>query len=484
MIHFRDAASIFLKGFRRNKVSLAGMIIISVTFPLLIVCALLDVLELVQNPLFGAWIYGVLTPLFILGHTIFFIGFFFIKSGPGKTSPCTYAYIKSHFPHISKQTNFRKLILLASFLAIGNFVVLVLVGYTGHHYSETVQFCGTLCHNAMSPESRGHKISPHSRVACVECHVGSGLKNFLSSKIAGMRQVVSVTVGSYSRPIRVPTHGLRPAKETCEECHRPELFHGDKLKITDRYLEDEENTQLQTVLLMKLGSGGQDNGARGIHWHVSSKNTIRYSYEDDFREDISEVHLFNADGTETVFKSPERSAENYSESTEHGTKEMDCVDCHNRPAHIYLSPEEALDRMLFNDTISATLPFIKKKGMELLTAAYPSKENALQTIGTALPLWYAEHYPDLALEKEALITQAAASIQKAYRQNIYPDMKIDWNTYPSNLGHHDDKGCFRCHNDTLEAADGSVISQDCEICHILLAEDELDPEIISTLRGD
>jgi len=82
MIKFTEAASVFLKGFRRNKVSLTGMIIISVTFPLLIICALLDVLEVVRSPLFGAWIYGVLTPLFILGHGIFFIGFFFIGSGP------------------------------------------------------------------------------------------------------------------------------------------------------------------------------------------------------------------------------------------------------------------------------------------------------------------------------------------------------------------------------------------------------------------
>lgn len=484
MIKFTEAASVFLKGFRRNKVSLTGMIIISVTFPLLIICALLDVLEVVRSPLFGALTYGVLTPLFILGHGIFFIGFFFIGSGPGKESPCSYRYIKNHFPQVSERTNFRKLIFLASFLAVGNFVVVVLVGYTGHHYSETPRFCGTLCHTSMNPESGAHEISPHSRVACVDCHVGSGMKNFVSSKIAGIRQVVSTVTGSYSRPIRMPTHGLRPAKQTCEECHRPELFHGDKLKITDRYQEDEKNTHLQTVLLMKLGSGGQGTGARGIHLHVSNKNKIMYTYEDEFREIISEVHLFKADGSEIIFKNPEVTADNHSGSPEHGIKEMDCVDCHNRPAHIYLSPDEALDRKISNGLISSELPFIKKKGMELITAAYPSKEQALQEIATALPAWYAKHYPELAQEKGDHIIQAAASLQEAYRDNIYPDMKIDWNTYPSNLGHHDDGGCFRCHNDTLEAADGSIISQDCETCHILLAENESDPEIISTLRGE
>lgn len=484
MIKFTEAASIFFKGFRRNKVSLTGMIIISVTFPLLILCALLDVLEVVHSPLFGAWIYGGLTPLFILGHGIFFIGFFFVGSGPDKESPCSYRYIKNHFPQVTERTNFRKLIFLASFLAVGNFVVVVLVGYTGHHFSETERFCGTLCHTSMNPEAGAHEISPHSRVACVDCHVGSGLKNFVSSKIAGIRQLVSTTTGSYSRPIRMPTHGLRPARETCEECHRPELFHGDKLKITDRYQEDEKNTLLQTVLLMKLGSGGQGTGARGIHWHVSNKNKIMYTYEDDSREHISEVHLFKADGSEVIFKNPEVIAGNHSGSPEHGVKEMDCVDCHNRPAHIYLSPDEALDRRISDGLISTELPFIKKKGMELITAAYPSKELALQEIATALPAWYAKQYPELAREKGDQITRAAASMQEAYRDNIYPDMKIDWNTYQSNLGHDDDRGCFRCHNDTLEAADGSVIPQDCETCHVLLAEDESDSEIISTLQGE
>ena len=122
--------------------------------------------------------------------------------------------------------------------------------------------------------------------------------------------------------------------------------------------------------------------------------------------------------------------------------------------------------------------------MELITAAYPSTEQALQAIATALPAWYAKPYPETAREKGNYIIQAAASLQEAYRNNIYPDMKIDWNTYPSNLGHHDDGGCFRCHNDTLEAADGSIIPQDCETCHILLAEDESNPEIISTLQGE
>lgn len=484
MIKFTEAASIFLKGFRRNKVSLTGMIVISVTFPLLIVCAILDLMEVVRSPFFGVWTYGILSPLFILGHAIFFIGFFFIGSGPDKESPCSFSYIKEHFAHVSDKTNFRKLIFLASFLAVGNFIVVVLVGYTGHHYSETQRFCGTLCHTAMSPESTAHQISPHSRVACVDCHVGSGLKNFISSKIAGIRQVVSVTTGSYSKPIRMPTHGLRPARETCEECHRPELFHGDKLKVTDRYQEDEKNSHLQTVLLMKLGSGGQGPGARGIHSHVSNKNKIVFTYEDEFRERISQVHLMRADGSELLFKDPAIQGEKDSGSMGHGVKEMDCVDCHNRPAHIYLSPAEAIDRSIANGMISRELPFIKQQGMELITKEYPSKEQGMQEIESGLRAWYEKQYPELVREKEEQIQEAVISLQKAYCDNIYQDMKITWNTYQSNLGHHDGGGCFRCHNDTLEATDGSVISQDCETCHILLAEDESDPEIIRNLRGE
>ena len=483
MITLSNTLSLFIYAVKRNKVSLTGACLVSIVFPILIVCAILDFLDVFHTPLFGAFVYGVLTPLFIIGHLFFFYGFFFIKSTDSELTPCSYGFLKEKFQGVTEKTSFRNLLLFSTILGIANFVILVLVGYTGHHYSETPRFCGTLCHSVMLPEHGAHKISPHSRVPCVDCHVGSGLKNFVSSKISGMRQVVGVITDDYARPITMPAHGLRPAKQTCEECHRPELFLGDKINIKNMYAEDEANTLLQTVLMMKVGSGGRGKAAKGIHWHVSTDNKITFTYSDNEKEIISEVQLTRADGTIVVYKDSE--LEETEKKTGHGggIKEMDCVDCHNRPSHIYFSPEEAIDRSISDGLISRELPFIKKKGVELITAEYSSKEEAIKNIKMNLTAWYKEKYPQIASEKSAHILQAAKAMQESYRQNIYPDMKITWNTYKSNLGHKDDAGCFRCHNDSFEAENGRVISQDCANCHVLIAEEEENPQIVQDLLG-
>jgi hypothetical protein len=50
-------------------------------------------------------------------------------------------------------------------------------------------------------------------------------------------------------------------------------------------------------------------------------------------------------------------------------------------------------------------------------------------------------------------------------QNVFPAMKVKWGTYPNHIGHTDSTGCFRCHDDGHKAKDGSVIKQECELCH-------------------
>ena len=485
MISLSQSISLFIKGINRNKISVAGAVIVTVSFPLLLICAILDFMEIIHTPVFGAFVYMFLTPVFLVGHIILFFGFFFARTDPDKTNIFTYAYFKKHIKNISDRTSFRNISLFATFLGVINFMILALVSYTGHHYSERAEFCGTLCHTVMSPEYIVYKNSPHSNIACVNCHVGPGIKWFLMSKISGLRQVAAIATDSYSHPIEVPIHGLRPARETCEECHRPELFHGDKLYVKDKYEEDEENSHLQTVLWMKVGSGGQ-NGDQGIHWHVASENKIMYTYEDRARQIISKVKLIKPDGSEVVYRNPDAAADSTLEADGHnkGTKEMDCVDCHNRPTHIYLSAAEAVDKKINTGLISTELPFIKREAMSLLTAGYTSQDEAAQAIAKALPAWYEQEYPDLVKEKKYFISQAVTSIQQAYRENVFPTMNIDWDTYISNIGHKDDGGCFRCHNDSFESEDGATISQDCENCHILLAEEEADPEIIKSLKGE
>jgi len=251
--------------------------------------------------------------------------------------------------------------------------------------------------------------------------------------------------------------------------------------VKDKYLPDEENTHVQTVLLMKVGSGGyRGQRAHGIHWHVSDENRIVYTHTDEAREEISEVKLVKPDGTQIVFGR----GEGEPITAEGGQREMDCVDCHNRPTHIYLGPDEALDQKLLTGLIPAEIPFIKKQGLEAITRQYSSHEEAKDEIAAQLRGWYRENYPELMERNIALIEKAIAGVQQAYVENVFPSMKIEWDTYPNYLGHKNDSGCFRCHDEELETSAGEVIPMDCDTCHIILAEEEENPEILQTLQEE
>jgi len=479
LVKFTDIIKTFINGIARSKVSLVGAVITTLTFPILLVSAFLDLMGIVANAYFGFVIYMVLGPLFMVGLILVFLGLFFFK-GKEDVGIFTYEYLKEQFTAPNRFATIRKLILLATALTLLNLFILALISYTGYHYTESVGFCGQFCHTVMNPEYTTYKNSPHSRVRCVECHIGPGAQWFAKSKISGVRQLFAVALGTYSRPIQTPVHGLRPARETCEECHRPELFHGDKLYIRDKFKADEKNTHLQTVLLLKVGSGGyRGSDAHGIHWHVAPENKITYTHTDTAREKISEVTLSKPDGTQVIFtKEAEATAGPAGE-----VRTMDCIDCHNRPTHIYLSPDEALDQKLLHGNIPTSLPYIKKNALELITKTYASQEEAKNSIATEIRARYRKDYPNLVNNNMPLLEKAIAGIQAAYAENVFPEMKIEWNTYRNFLGHKNDSGCFRCHDDGHETKAGETISMSCDTCHVILAEDEEAPKVLKTLRG-
>jgi hypothetical protein len=482
LVKFTDIIKAFINGIARSKISLIGGIITTVTFPVLMVYTVLDMYGVIVNPYFGFINYMVMGPLFITGLVMVFLGLFFFK-GKEEVGIFTYDYLKDQFTAPTRFSKVRKLVVLATLLTVLNILVVTLISYSGYHYTESVSFCGQFCHSVMEPEYVAYQNSPHSRVRCVECHIGPGAQWFVKSKISGARQLFAVAFETYSRPIETPVHGLRPARETCEECHRPELFHGDKLYIKDKFLPDETNTHVQTVLLMKVGSGGYlGEQAHGIHWHVAPENRISYTHIDRSRELINEVVLTKPDGTQVVFSKEIESTEEDIEP-EPGTRLMDCIDCHNRPTHIYLSADEALDKKLLTGQIPRELPFIKRQALELVTREYESHEQAKNLIATELRAWYKENHPELVNNNMPFLQKAIDGVQLAYTENVFPEMKITWNTYSNFLGHRDESGCFRCHDDSHETRAGETISMDCDTCHVILAEDEPAPEILQTLRG-
>ena len=55
---------------------------------------------------------------------------------------------------------------------------------------------------------------------------------------------------------------------------------------------------------------------------------------------------------------------------------MDCIDCHNRASHTFVTAEEAINRAMADGSISPELPWVHKEGLQLLNATYASQEEA------------------------------------------------------------------------------------------------------------
>ncbi len=355
------------------------------------------------------------------------------------------------------------------------FSVFILAGstYKGIAIMDSVDFCGLACHSVMEPERTAHQRSPHSRVSCADCHIGPGADWFVKSKMDGAWQMVSVTLDLYPRPIQTPLHDLRPASDTCEQCHWPTKFVGDKLIVTKNYEEDEVNTELTTALLLKVGGTGVAHST-GIHWHVDPDVTVRYR-SDETREDIYEVEFTDADGTVTEY-SDRRAPE------EGGVwRTMDCVDCHNRPSHVYQPPGSEIDLAIQGGLIDRSLPFVKREGLRIIDAEYESHEAARVTITAELERYYNENYPAIAADQADVIVAAANALGDIYSLNVFPQMKVWWNTYPNHIGHEESPGCYRCHDKKMRTAERVQITSDCDACHTVLAEREENPEILTSL---
>ncbi len=352
-----------------------------------------------------------------------------------------------------------------------NIMVIAAATYKGMEVMESVEFCGTACHTVMQPEHTAHARSPHSRVTCAQCHIGPGADWFVKSKLDGAWQLVAVTFDLYPRPVPTPLHDLRPARDTCEQCHWPTKFVGDKLRIMTHYDEDEQNTELTSAVLLKVG-GTRANGAHGIHWHVDPGVSIRYR-SDETREDIYEIELSH-NGDEPTRYSIRNAPE------DGGVwREMDCVDCHNRPTHVYQSPGPAIDNAIAQGLIDRSLPYVKREGLRIIQEKYESHEAAREALSAGLAKFYAESYPDVAEEKADLIASAGAALGDIYAVNIFPQMEVWWDTYPNHIGHEQSDGCFRCHKRSMRTEDRKQVSNDCDTCHLVLAEEEENPDIFA-----
>ena len=462
----------FLASITRNGISLLGTALALAALVLIVSLFVLERLGFEGGPYLGILTYLILPAIFIVGLILIPIGSLLyrrrLRAQPGgEDVPALPIF------DFNKEKTRRWMLVLVGATMI-NVVVIAGATYKGIHYMETVEFCGLACHSVMEPEHTAHARSPHSRVSCAECHIGPGADWFVKSKLDGAWQLVSVAFDLYPKPVPTPLHDLRPARETCEQCHWPTKFVGDKLRVIQRYEEDEQNTELTSAILLKVG-GTRANGSHGIHWHVDPNVKIRYR-SDETREDIYEIEFAHGNDepvTYTDRKAPE---------DEGVWRNMDCVDCHNRPSHIYESPGPAVDNAIADGRIDRSLPFVKREAMRVIQEKYDTHSAARAGIASALQAFYTESYPDIAESQADLVEAAAATLGDIYSVNVFPGMEVWWDVYADHIGHEQSDGCLRCHKRSMRTADREQVSNDCETCHIVLAEEEENPDILSVLN--
>jgi nitrate/TMAO reductase-like tetraheme cytochrome c subunit len=341
--------------------------------------------------------------------------------------------------------------------------------YRAFEWTESVSFCGSTCHPVMQPENTAYQDSPHARVKCVDCHVGPGAGWYVRSKLSGAYQVYAVAANVYPRPIPTPIKNLRPAQETCEQCHWPSHFSGQKEVVNTYFRSDTLNTRWTVALLMKIGGGNSPRGPEsGIHWHMNINNEITYVTTDSLHQVIPWVRATNRTTGESVeFKSADMDLAQASLDSLQKNR-MDCIDCHNRPSHIYRPPVRIVDQSLTFGRISTELPEVRAAAIQALVAPYSSSAAAMDSIPKIFTAFYQERYPQVAERKKELIAKAAGEIQGQYRKNFFPEMGVSWKVYPNNIGHMTDIGCFRCHDGKHVTTGGRVISKDCNSCHTIL----------------
>ena len=344
---------------------------------------------------------------------------------------------------------------------LGVLTLIVLIGAAyGWQYTNSSEFCGTTCHT-MPPEYSAYQASPHARVDCVECHIGRGfIATQITRKAGDLRHVTATLFHNYTYPIYATK--MRPARETCEKCHNPDKFSDDSLREDKRFQEDINNTPFSIFLSLKTGGGTSRQGlGKGIHWHV--ENRVLYYPTDELQQTIPYIRVYNDDGTYTEYTDI-ASNFNPADINESDLKEMDCVTCHNRVTHLVPIPEDQMNTALARGLIDKTIPDIRLKGVEALTATYMSQQEGLNGIA-GLNNYYQAYYPDYYAANPGLIHTAVTYIQDIFTTSVNLDQQSDWNTHPNNVGHYYFPGCFRCHDGKHMDSAQQSIRLECNLCH-------------------
>ena len=438
----------------RHQLAIAGVFITTVSGVVFLALLVAALIGLFDNPYAGLVVFVAVPAVFVLGLLCIPLGMWLQRRKLARNPDTVDDWPVFDFRVPSVR---RMAVILGAAAALCVAIALV-AGYGSLHWMESPTFCGQACHTPMQPQFTAWQAGPHARIACVNCHVGEGARGFVQAKLAGTRQLAHVITGSVPRPVppgaQVPFGGH---DVTCGRCHQAMNIPGDVIRVKREYGEDEPNTETMTVLLMHVGRANATG--RAIHWHADPSVRVEFSAADPGRQTIPYVKVTSAGGqVKEYFAEGAAGTPVNAESL----RRMDCVDCHNMVGHrIASTPELAVDTALADDEVSRKLPFARREGVRLLKASYATDDEASRKIDEELRRFYSAH----GTVDAAALARAVGALQGAYRRNVFPSMKVTWGTYPDNAGHMASPGCFRCHDGSHTAKDGSTINADCEYCH-------------------
>jgi nitrate/TMAO reductase-like tetraheme cytochrome c subunit len=467
-----------LPHYSKNWLTIIGSIIAIINLALILLLFIISTIFNKSETNLGLFIYVILPGFLVLGLLLIPIGMIRERNRMRKLG----AHEGERYPRIDlNDPRHRNAFIIFTISTIVILFLSTLGSFEAFHLTESVEFCGTLCHKVMEPEHTAYQNSPHANVLCVECHVGSGASWYVKSKISGLHQIIAVFSNSYKKPIETPLHDLRPARETCEVCHWPQKFYARSLWTNKYFLADSLNSEWDVMLNMKTGPEYSELGLReGIHWHINPAVNIEYISENDKREVITYVKYTNRDTGEEIIYRNEATPISDSLFTSSEKRTMDCIDCHNRPSHNYNSPTVYFDKIMLTGAVSKDIPFIKKVSMEILRETFSDKDTALMKIESAIKGFYEQnqYYAD----HKDVIDNSVTAIQEAFSRNTFPRMKVAYDVYPEHIGHLETEGCFRCHNDSFKSDDGRTITRDCNLCHTIVGQGSPESMELANIR--
>ncbi len=437
----------------RHPLAIAGALITTASAVAFIALGIAVLAGLFNNPYAGLVVFVAIPVLFVLGLLLIPVGMRLQQRKLLRDPAAPTDWPVFDF----RRASVRRTALLITALTAVNVVIVLLAGYGSLHWMESPTFCGQVCHTPMHPQFTAWQAASHSRVACVNCHVGEGAAGFVHAKMAGVRQLVHVMTNSVPKPIP-PGGDLPPVAQTCLNCHTPGHTVPDRIRTFREFSDDETNSETTTVMQMHMGTSPKST--RSIHWHADPVNRVEYVATDATRETIPYVKVTNASGRVKEY----RAADTTDETIKSGSaRTMDCRDCHNTIGHpISPTAEQAVDRAIAAAQVARELPFVRREGVRLVTATYASQDDAMSAIESGLRSFYQSQGG--SVDQQAL-SRSVTGLQDVYRRNVFPSMMVSFGSYPTNRGHFTSTGCFRCHDDSHTAADGSTISAECELCH-------------------